>query len=198
MSPATYFTYREEGRNFEDIGLWDTSAVSVTGTGEPERVQALFVTDGMLGVLRVEPVIGRGFTRDDDSPAHAGARDARARLLAAEVRRGSQRDRAPDRRGRDARARSSACCRRASGSSTSSRSSSCRSASIAPSIHAGSFSYQGDRPAEARRHDRAGQRRHRAHDPARRRSVPAAARLHQEDVRGSEDRAPTCVRWPRT
>ena len=41
LSAATYFTYREEGRFFEDIGLWTTPAVSVTGTGEPERVQAL-------------------------------------------------------------------------------------------------------------------------------------------------------------
>jgi len=68
LSAATYFTYREEGRYFEDIGIWNTSAVSVTGTGEPERIQALLVTDGLLGVLRVEPFIGRAFTRDDDSP----------------------------------------------------------------------------------------------------------------------------------
>ncbi len=44
QSPATYFTYREEGRVFEDIGLWDNTSVSVTGTGEPERIQALLVT----------------------------------------------------------------------------------------------------------------------------------------------------------
>src|SRR4051794_38634870 len=68
MSPATYLTYREAGRVFQDIGLWDTGSVTVTGTGEPERVQALFVTDGTLGVLHVAPVLGRGFNADDDSP----------------------------------------------------------------------------------------------------------------------------------
>jgi putative ABC transport system permease protein len=68
MSPATYLVYREEGRVFEDIGLWDGSPVSVTGSGEPERVQALLVTDGTLSVLRVSPVLGRGFTAEDDSP----------------------------------------------------------------------------------------------------------------------------------
>jgi putative ABC transport system permease protein len=68
LSAATYLTYREEGRVFEDIGLWTTPSVSVTGTGEPERVQALIVTDGLLGVLRVAPHIGRGFTREDDLP----------------------------------------------------------------------------------------------------------------------------------
>src|SRR3954467_13398989 len=48
QSPATSFAYREEGRVFEDIGLWDNTSVSVTGTGEPERIQALLVTDGTL------------------------------------------------------------------------------------------------------------------------------------------------------
>ncbi len=68
QAPSTYLTYREEGRVFEDIGLWDGTAVSVTGVGEPERVQALLVTDGTLGLLRIEPLIGRRFTGDDDSP----------------------------------------------------------------------------------------------------------------------------------
>src|SRR5688572_26069690 len=68
QSPATYLTYREEGRTFEDIGLWDNGTVSVTGIGEPERVDALLVTDGTLSLLRVTPQLGRRFTADDDSP----------------------------------------------------------------------------------------------------------------------------------
>ena len=36
--------------------------------GEPERVQALLVTDGTLSLLHVYPVLGRGFTAEDDSP----------------------------------------------------------------------------------------------------------------------------------
>ena len=67
QSPSLYLTYREEGRSFEDSGMWDTSAVSVTGAGEPERVTALVVTDGTLGVLRVQPALGRRFTAADDS-----------------------------------------------------------------------------------------------------------------------------------
>jgi predicted permease len=68
QAPAFYLTYREEGRTFEDTGLWDTYAVSVTGIGEPERVDVLAVTDGMLPLLRIQPVLGRRFTADDDSP----------------------------------------------------------------------------------------------------------------------------------
>ncbi len=69
QSPATYFTYRDENRVFEDVALWAPFPdVSVTGRGEPERVQALYVTDGMLPILRVQPVLGRIFTKADDSP----------------------------------------------------------------------------------------------------------------------------------
>src|SRR4029453_9706705 len=68
QSPSLYVTYREEGRAFEDSGMWDTTAVSVTGSGAPERVSTLVVTDGVLGVLRVQPALGRRFTPEDDSP----------------------------------------------------------------------------------------------------------------------------------
>lgn len=67
-SPATYFLYREEGRTFEDIGLWRLDPVTVTGLAEPERVLAFVVTDGALSVLGVTPVAGRSFTRKDDAP----------------------------------------------------------------------------------------------------------------------------------
>jgi putative ABC transport system permease protein len=41
---------------------------SVTGVGEPEQVRAMRVTDGMIPILGVAPMLGRGFTRQDDSP----------------------------------------------------------------------------------------------------------------------------------
>jgi putative ABC transport system permease protein len=65
---ATYFTYRESGRVFEDIALWNIGEVSITGLSEPERAPALFVTDGLLGILRVQPLLGRSFTKEDDAP----------------------------------------------------------------------------------------------------------------------------------
>jgi putative ABC transport system permease protein len=67
-SPATYFTFREESRTFEDVGLWRGDSVSITGSGEPERVDALAVTDGTLPILRVRPALGRFFSREDDLP----------------------------------------------------------------------------------------------------------------------------------
>ena len=67
-SPATYFTYREEGRAFQDIGLWASQSASVTGVAEPEQVETLVVTHGTLPVLGVQPLRGRWFMPEDDSP----------------------------------------------------------------------------------------------------------------------------------
>jgi putative ABC transport system permease protein len=68
LSPSWYLVFREEGRVFQDIGLWGGGAVSVTGSGEPERVQTLSVTDGTLTLLHVNPVLGRTLSAEDDSP----------------------------------------------------------------------------------------------------------------------------------
>lgn len=68
MSPACYFIYREQGRAFQDIGMWTNDRVSITGVAEPEQVPALDVTDGVLGILGVQPVLGRSFTRQDAAP----------------------------------------------------------------------------------------------------------------------------------
>jgi predicted permease len=67
QGPAFHFTYREESRVFDDVGMWDNQQVTITGTGEPERVSAMRVTDGTLSLLRAKPVVGRIFTPEDDS-----------------------------------------------------------------------------------------------------------------------------------
>ena len=62
-APFLYFTYREEGRTFEDVGLWSTGTVGVTGLAEPEEAPALFVTDAILPLLRAQAVLGRVFSK---------------------------------------------------------------------------------------------------------------------------------------
>ena len=68
MSPSNYLIYREQGRTFEDIGLYQGDSVSVTGVAEPEQVQALKVSDGTLPLLGIPPLLGRTFTKQDDAP----------------------------------------------------------------------------------------------------------------------------------
>src|SRR5258708_1321591 len=66
-SDSSYFIYREQSRTFQDIGLYRNDSVNITGMGEPERVSALDVTDGVLPILGLRATLGRTFTRADDS-----------------------------------------------------------------------------------------------------------------------------------
>jgi predicted permease len=68
MAPSNYFIYREQSTTLEDIGVYDGDAFNVTGSGQPEQVRGLDVTDGTLPLLGVTPALGRLFTRRDDSP----------------------------------------------------------------------------------------------------------------------------------
>jgi putative ABC transport system permease protein len=68
MSPSNYFIYREQGRTFQDVGLYQGDSVSVTGVGEPEQVPSLNVSDTTLPILGVQPMLGRYFRREDDVP----------------------------------------------------------------------------------------------------------------------------------
>jgi predicted permease len=71
MAPFLYYTYREQNRTLEDVGMWDDGTVTVTGLAEPEQVNELDVTDGVLPLLKVQPILGRVFSRMDDSPGSA-------------------------------------------------------------------------------------------------------------------------------
>ena len=66
--PATFFTARDNQLVFEDVGAWETNQVSITGRGDPERVEALTVSHSTLPLLQVRPALGRLFTEADDRP----------------------------------------------------------------------------------------------------------------------------------
>jgi predicted permease len=68
MAPSNYFIYREQNQSFQDVGIYNRDAVSITGVAEPERLDALDVTDGTIPLLGIPPMLGRTFTRQDDSP----------------------------------------------------------------------------------------------------------------------------------
>ena len=68
ISPSLYFTYREENKTFQDVGMWQEDAVSVAGLAEPERVASLGVTETTLSLLGARPVLGRMFSPGDVLP----------------------------------------------------------------------------------------------------------------------------------
>src|SRR5579863_8103103 len=68
VCPSMYFTYSEENRSFQDFGIWQAGGASITGIGDPEQVRALTVTYGTLQALGVQPILGRWFSKADDTP----------------------------------------------------------------------------------------------------------------------------------
>ena len=71
LSPADYFTFREENRTFEHFGVWNSDRVSITGLDVPEQVPAISLTADTLAALGVPPVLGRWFSDRDDAPGAA-------------------------------------------------------------------------------------------------------------------------------
>ena len=67
-APFLYFTYREQGRSFQSLGLYQWDSRTVTGLTEPEDAQCLSVTADVLPMLGVQPELGRWFSLKDVTP----------------------------------------------------------------------------------------------------------------------------------
>ena len=68
LSPSMYFTYSEQNRSFQSLGVWDAGTANVTGLSEPEQARSVEVSDGVLQALDVPPVAGRWFSQADQVP----------------------------------------------------------------------------------------------------------------------------------
>ena len=68
---ADYFEWKQQNRTLDDIaalGMSGTSGYDFSIGGEPQRVSGARATGNLLTVLGVQPMIGRGFTKDEDRP----------------------------------------------------------------------------------------------------------------------------------
>jgi len=74
VAPANLFDWQQQNQSFEDIGAYIGSdkkgpgitGLQLTGSGEPERVQALFVTGNLFSVLGADAMLGRTL-RDEET-----------------------------------------------------------------------------------------------------------------------------------
>ena len=69
LSPSMYFTYAEQNRTFESLGVWVVTSGTVTGVGEPEQVRATGISDGLLQAFSVPPAAGRWLLASDQTGA---------------------------------------------------------------------------------------------------------------------------------
>jgi len=68
VSPANYLDWRSQSSSFEQIAAYGFRSFTVGGTERPEAVQAGSVALDFFPLLRVQPLLGRTFTPDEDQP----------------------------------------------------------------------------------------------------------------------------------
>ena len=69
VSLHDFVDYRDQQTSLEAFGLWDQAAINLVGAdGKPERYVGSMVTANMFDILRVAPVLGRGFLPGEDEP----------------------------------------------------------------------------------------------------------------------------------
>jgi putative ABC transport system permease protein len=68
MSPANFLDLRKQARTLEDAAAMDSTEVTITGVGDPIRVEGTEASASFFDVLRVRPLIGRTFAGDENEP----------------------------------------------------------------------------------------------------------------------------------
>jgi predicted permease len=65
---AWHFTYEDENRVFDELGMYGLTRATVTGDGRPEAVRAMQATSGVFRALRMNAIAGRTITLADEEP----------------------------------------------------------------------------------------------------------------------------------
>jgi putative ABC transport system permease protein len=68
VSPANYLDWQSQNHSFEDMAAYGGARFNVGGKERPESIQAAPVAASFFSILRVQPILGRSFTPDDDRP----------------------------------------------------------------------------------------------------------------------------------
>src|SRR5579883_628921 len=62
----TLLDWQKQSQAFEGIAGWRSDGFAWTGHGDPENLMGLDVSENFFSVLKVQPLLGRTFTRDED------------------------------------------------------------------------------------------------------------------------------------
>jgi predicted permease len=65
-SYANFSDWRKQNTWFEDLAVFDPTAVTLTGTAEPEGVMSVRASANLFPLLGVAPLLGRTFTADEE------------------------------------------------------------------------------------------------------------------------------------
>ena len=68
VAPATFLDWKKQAQSFEELGAYKWNKISLSGDGEPQRVQAFAVSANLFHLLGVHPQLGRGFLPQEEEP----------------------------------------------------------------------------------------------------------------------------------
>ena len=63
---ANFSEWHNQNRSFEDLAVFDPTAVTLTGVAEPEQVMSVRASANLFPLLGVAPMLGRTFTDDEE------------------------------------------------------------------------------------------------------------------------------------
>ncbi|HTE45740.1 MAG TPA: ABC transporter permease [Gemmatimonadaceae bacterium] len=70
VAPENFLDWRQQMRSFTDVAAAEYWTPNLTAVDEPEHINGLRLTAGMLPMLGVSPLLGRVFTLDEDQPGN--------------------------------------------------------------------------------------------------------------------------------
>ena len=68
VNPMNYVAWRDQNTSFSDMAAVLGGSAALTGSGEPEEIKGIYVTDKFLSILEVKPALGRDFRPEDMKP----------------------------------------------------------------------------------------------------------------------------------
>ncbi|HLL45619.1 MAG TPA: ABC transporter permease, partial [Longimicrobiaceae bacterium] len=68
VSAPNYLDFRERSRAFAEMAAYRPRSFSLTGAGEPERLEGFAASHTLFRLLGATPALGRTFTADEDRP----------------------------------------------------------------------------------------------------------------------------------
>src|SRR6266705_2229271 len=68
VSPANYLDWQSQNQSFEKMAAYGFESFNVGGGERPEAIRGSAVAPGFFSILRVQPVLGRTFSAEEDRP----------------------------------------------------------------------------------------------------------------------------------
>ena len=68
VSPANYLDWQSQNGSFEQMAAYGFESFNVGGGERPEAIRGAAVAPGFFSILRVQPVLGRTFSPEEDRP----------------------------------------------------------------------------------------------------------------------------------